>query len=69
MRFSYFIFLFAVSYLNAAPIPGKLPVSPLDAANLKARISLTQMDSSKEASHPLHPRSQTPILGYSTEQY
>jgi hypothetical protein len=34
MRFYYFIFLFAVSYLNAAPIPGKLPVSPFDPADV-----------------------------------
>jgi hypothetical protein len=69
MRFFYFIFLFAVSYLDAAPIPGKLAIPPFDPADLKTRMSLTQMDSSKEASHPLHPHSQTPIHGYSTEQY
>jgi hypothetical protein len=34
MRSFYFIFLFAVSYLNAAPIPGESLLSLLDLADL-----------------------------------
>jgi len=44
MRFYYFIFLFAISYLNAAPIPGESPVFTIDSADFQIMVYTIQVD-------------------------